>query len=228
MALKTQRPAGVCGVTSATHPNAGPPAWVTKQRRPVATGTGEGDAEDPSEGVGVGGADMVGEPDWELDVVAAALGEPDREPDVVAAALGESVGEGDDVEAGETVDVGDNDADAVAAGEADTDMEAATDGKGCEKLALTQVLPATLLQLSLPQANTSRYTCSTAGSVHMASSVAASMPPYPRKTVPAGTPVQELSGGMTVGQVTVNARQYSQLLSVPMLMNDPVGIRAPV
>ena len=214
MALKTQRPAGVCGVTSATHPNAGPPAWVTKQRRPVATGTGEGDAEDPSEGVGVGGADMVGEPDWELDVVAAALGE--------------SVGEGDDVEAGETVDVGDNDADAVAAGEADTDMEAATDGKGCEKLALTQVLPTTLLQLSLPQANTSRYTCSTAGSVHMASSVAASMPPYPRKTVPAGTPVQELSGGMTVGQVTVNARQYSQLLSVPMLMNDPVGIRAPV
>ena len=62
----------------------------------------------------------------------------------------------------------------------------------------------------------------------MASSVAASMPPYPRKTGPAGTPVQELSGGMTVGQVTVNARQYPQLLLVPMLMNDPVGIRAPV
>jgi hypothetical protein len=98
----------------------------------------------------------------------------------------------------------------------------------CETLALTQLLPATLLQLSLPQAYTSRYTCSTAGSVHMASSVAASMPPYPRKTVPAGTPVQELSGGMTLGQVTVNARQYPQLLSVPMLMNDPEGIRAPV
>ncbi len=96
------------------------------------------------------------------------------------------------------------------------------------ELALTQLLPATLLQLSLPQANTSRYTCSTAGSVHMASSVAASMPPYPRKTVPAGTPVQELSGGMTLGQVTVNARQYPQELSVPMLMNDPDGIRAPV
>ena len=98
----------------------------------------------------------------------------------------------------------------------------------CETLALTQLLPATLLQLSLPQAYTSRYTCSTAGSVQMASSVAASTPPYPRKTVPAGTPVQELSGGMTVGQVTVNARQYPQLLSVPMLMNDPEGIRAPV
>ena len=98
----------------------------------------------------------------------------------------------------------------------------------CETLALTQLLPATLLQLSLPQAYTSRYTCSTAGSVHTASSVAASTPPYPRKTVPAGTPVQELSGGMTVGQVTVNARQYPQLLSVPMLMNDPEGIRAPV
>ena len=40
---------------------------------------------------------------------------------------------------------------------------------GCEMLlARPQVLLATLLQLSLLQANTSLYTCAAAGSVHMA------------------------------------------------------------
>ena len=77
---------------------------------------------------------------------------------------------------------------------------------GCKMLlARPQLLPATLLQLLLLQAKTSLYTCAAAGSVHMACSVAAAIPPYPRKTVPFGTPQQDAS--FDAGHVTVNATQ---------------------
>jgi hypothetical protein len=71
LALKMQRPAGACASTSATQPDARPPAWVTKQRRP---GAGEGDAVEPTERIRVREAAVVGEEGREPDVVGAALG----------------------------------------------------------------------------------------------------------------------------------------------------------
>ena len=62
-------------MTSATHPNAGPPAWVTKQRRPVAAGAGDGDVVDQTECVRVREAAVVGEPDGGSGVVAVPEGE---------------------------------------------------------------------------------------------------------------------------------------------------------
>jgi hypothetical protein len=74
---------------------------------------------------------------------------------------------------------------------------------GNEALALTQLLASTLLQLLLAQANTLRYSCIAMGLVHAASSSAAAIPLYPRRTVPSGTPMQISSAGRTAGQVTV-------------------------